>query len=420
MGVGETGRDPVPAMAVLTHILAVLAYALAALLAGLMLPSVLPGAGLVEALAVGAFCFVCGALLHEVVCRRLGQRSLAYALLATHETAVDAVADLDIAHREIARLRQEVAMLESTSRQRIDSEVAVVKTLLGQLYRHLEDGRARATPAAPLLARGAARNAALAAGTGGDLRIIESLHDALEHNRIDLYLQPVVSLPQRKVRYYEAFSRLRDAEGNLLTPDLYLKVAEKSGLIGTIDNLLLFRCTQILRKTKHQKSTIGFFCNLAQHTLRDERFFQQFIDFLSSLPELADSLIFEIAAGDLATFGPSENEKLDRLVRTGCRLSLDHLPHLDFDFSGLARRNFHFVKIDAAKILSAQEQAGVGIVMTDLKDALRRNGIDLIAEKIENERTVVDLMDYNVDFGQGYLFGEPRPSRELDTSSKVA
>ena len=404
-------------MAVLTHILAVFAYALAALLAALMFPNLAPGAGVVEAVAVGAFLFVCGALVHEIVCRRLGQRSLAHALLATHETTVEAVADLEIAHREIARLRQEVVALENTARQRIDSEVAVVKTLLGQLYRHLESSRTRATPAAgPMLALNTAR----AGSTGGDLEIIENLHDALEHNRIDLYLQPIVSLPQRKVRYYEAFSRLRDAHGNLMTPDRYLGVAEKSGLIGTIDNLLLFRCTQILRKSKHQKNAVGFFCNLARHTLHDERFFQQFIDFLSSLPELADSLIFEISAGDLAACGPSENDKLDRLVRTGCRLSLDHLPHLNFDYASLARRHFHFVKIDAATILNPQEQAGVGIAMTDLKDALRRNGIDLIAEKIENERTVAELMDYNVDFGQGYLFGEPRPSRESELPVKVA
>jgi cyclic-di-GMP phosphodiesterase TipF (flagellum assembly factor) len=404
-------------MAVLTHILAIAAYALAAFLAALIVAAAVPGAGVVEAVAAGAFLFVCGALAHEIACRRLGQRSLAHALLATHETAADAVADLDIAHREIARLRQEVVALENTARQRIDSEVAVVKTLLGQLYRHLESGRVRVQPAAgPLQAIGAV----FAGPAGGDLQVIESLHDALENNRIDLYLQPIVSLPQRKVRYYEALSRLRDADGNLLTPDRYLGVAEKSGLIGTIDNLLLFRCTQILRKTKHQKNSVGFFCNLAQHTLRDERFFQQFIDFLSSLPELADSLIFEISASDLAACGPSENDKLDRLVRTGCRLSLDRLPHLDFDFAGLARRHFHFVKIEAAKILSPREQAGIPIAATDLKDALRRNGIDLIAEKIENERTVVDLMDYNVDFGQGFLFGEPRPSREADVPSKVA
>ncbi|HCX66812.1 MAG TPA: diguanylate phosphodiesterase, partial [Rhodobiaceae bacterium] len=48
----------------------------------------------------------------------------------------------------------------------------------------------------------------------------------------------------------------------------------------------------------------------------------------------------------------------------------------------------------------------------DLKELLKRNGIQLIVDKIENEREVVDVLDYDVEFGQGYLFGEPRPVRE--------
>ena len=46
------------------------------------------------------------------------------------------------------------------------------------------------------------------------------------------------------------------------------------------------------------------------------------------------------------------------------------------------------------------------------KAALDRNAIDLIVERIESEETLVELLDYNIDLGQGYLFGEPRPARE--------
>jgi cyclic-di-GMP phosphodiesterase TipF (flagellum assembly factor) len=47
----------------------------------------------------------------------------------------------------------------------------------------------------------------------------------------------------------------------------------------------------------------------------------------------------------------------------------------------------------------------------DLADLLARSGIDLIAERIETETTVVDLLDYDVRFGQGFLFSPPRPVR---------
>jgi cyclic-di-GMP phosphodiesterase TipF (flagellum assembly factor) len=255
---------------------------------------------------------------------------------------------------------------------------------------------------------------------GDDVAILDAIRDALENNRIDLYLQPIVSLPQRKVRYFEAFSRLRDASGTVLTPDRYLAVAERSGMIATIDNLLLFRCTQLLRRFKRLKKNISFFCNLSAHTLRDDKFFEQFTDFLASQPGLAENMIFEVGNAELA--GGAGTSKLDRLKAMGFRLSLDQVPDLNVDYAGLARRNFRFVKIEAAKLLSVANQARATIAPIDLKEALRRNGIDLIAEKIESERTVIDLTDFDVDYGQGYLFGEPRPAREDFnlTANKVA
>src|SRR6185503_2473162 len=72
--------------------------------------------------------------------------------------------------------------------------------------------------------------------------LLETIRSSLEENRVDLYLQPMVSLPQRKLRYYEALSRLRDKEGKVIMPAQYMQVAGRAGLMSVVDNLLLFRC----------------------------------------------------------------------------------------------------------------------------------------------------------------------------------
>ncbi len=61
------------------------------------------------------------------------------------------------------------------------------------------------------------------------LALIETIREALTENRVDLYLQPVVSLPQRKTIFYESFSRLRDVSGRVLMPAEYLSVADAEG-----------------------------------------------------------------------------------------------------------------------------------------------------------------------------------------------
>ena len=62
--------------------------------------------------------------------------------------------------------------------------------------------------------------------------------------------------------------------------------------------------------------------------------------------------------------------------------------------------------------------AGAAVAAEDFKKLLSRHGLNLIAERVEDEKTVVQLLDYAVDYAQGYLFGEPRAVR--DDSVEVA
>ena len=86
---------------------------------------------------------------------------------------------------------------------------------------------------------------------------------------------------------------------------------------------------------------------------------------------------------------------------------MDRVTRLDFDPQELAKRHFKFVKLDAAQIL--KEPA---LAVRALKRDMDRNAIDMIVEKIEHEGELVELLDQSIDFGQGYLFGEPRLSKD--------
>ncbi|MDO9224276.1 MAG: EAL domain-containing protein, partial [Caulobacter sp.] len=120
--------------------------------------------------------------------------------------------------------------------------------------------------------------------------LLDTVKDALAGNRVDLYLQPVVSLPQRRTVFYESFSRLRDESGRVMMPAEYLSVAEPEGLVAAIDNLLLFRCVQIVRRLAKQDRKVGIFCNISLASLSDESFFPQFLEFLSANKDMAGAL----------------------------------------------------------------------------------------------------------------------------------
>lgn len=241
--------------------------------------------------------------------------------------------------------------------------------------------------------------------------VSEMVAAAADANRIDLYLQPIVTLPQRKVRFYEALSRLRTEEGEIIPAVDFVDVAETAGLMPKIDNMLVFRCVQVVRRLQLKSRDVGLFCNINGTTLTDSVYFKQFLDFMRANRALAGSLMFEFTQAAYRSFGPIEHESLAALADCGFRFSMDHVTDLRFEPKELADRSFRFIKVPANLLLNRAATAQSDIQAEDLADLLARNGIDLIGERIENESTVVDLLDYDVRFGQGFLFSAPRPVR---------
>jgi cyclic-di-GMP phosphodiesterase TipF (flagellum assembly factor) len=237
------------------------------------------------------------------------------------------------------------------------------------------------------------------------------VRSAIEGDRIDLYLQPIVTLPQRKVRLYEALSRLRTEQGEIVAASDFVPAAEEAGLMSKVDNFMMFRCVQVVRRLLLKNREVGLFCNISGSTLADASVFAQLLEFLEANRAIAPSIMLEFTQHFLRNAGPRENESLSALAERGFRFSLDNLQDLRLEPRELALRGFRFVKVPASFLLNRAGLADTDIHPADLSDLLSRFGIELIAEKIESEALVVDLLDCDVRYGQGFLFSPPRPVR---------
>jgi cyclic-di-GMP phosphodiesterase, flagellum assembly factor TipF len=329
----------------------------------------------------------------------------------------------DRAHAVTRPLAAEIELLATLVNRLADSVEAHESALVGMAggsrppaasERAVADRAAPvAEPIAPREAAGASEPAVAAghfAGVGKS-EVAAIIRQAVEANRADLYLQPIVALPQRKVRYYEATTRLRTEGGELIEPADFLGPAESGGLMPRIDNLLLFRCVQVVRRLMAKNREIGVFCNIAADTLTDAEFFPQMAEFMQANRALGGALVLEFAQKTVRAMGPIEMESLAALAELGFRFSMDRVIDLRLEPRDLAERGFRFVKVPAPLLLNRAGAGGSDIHPADFSDLLGRFGIDLIAERIESEGTVVDLLDFDVRFGQGSLFSPPRPVR---------
>ncbi|MCJ9428458.1 EAL domain-containing protein [Kordiimonas marina] len=241
-------------------------------------------------------------------------------------------------------------------------------------------------------------------------QLLSVIRSSLSENRVDLYLQPIVGLPARKIVHYECFSRVRDEEGRIILPRQYMRVAESKGLIGTIDNLLLFRLIQLVRRLGRRKPDVRFFCNMSRYSMTDAEFFPQFIDFMTANEEFAGRLVFEISQEDFYTLETDVLERLMTLGRKGFGFSMDMVKDFERDFPALGKQHFQFIKSDVRDLMSTHPEEGD---VEAFKSQLRRNGMELIASRIESEEMVLEALDAEVELAQGYLFGEPASSTNL-------
>jgi cyclic-di-GMP phosphodiesterase TipF (flagellum assembly factor) len=340
--------------------------------------------------------------------------------LGTVETKVDSVLDKALASAQ--PLAAEIEELSTLVKHLADSVAAHEAVLAGL------SGKERIAPAAPAPAMAVIETAAvpmpdpaaapaapiadtIAAFNGlGPDGIVAAIRSAIEGSKIDLFLQPIVTLPQRKVRYYEALSRLKADNGDLVAAADFLKFAEAGGLMPKLDNLSVLRCVQVVRRLLLKNRDIGLFCNLSSATLTDSGF-PRFLEFAEANRAIAPALVFEFTQEAVRAMGPIEHESLAALAERGFRFSMDNLTDLRVEPRELNERGFRFIKAPAALLLNRVGAASTDIHPADLSDLVGRFGIDLIAERIEAEGAVVDLLDYDVRFGQGFLFSPPRPVR---------
>jgi cyclic-di-GMP phosphodiesterase TipF (flagellum assembly factor) len=254
--------------------------------------------------------------------------------------------------------------------------------------------------------------ASVIAAAPDEHRTAAGVREAVEAGRIDLYLQPIVTLPQRKVRHYEALSRMRTDGGEVIAAADFLREAEAAGVMGQIDRLALLRSVQLARRLMANNREIGLFCNIAGATLADADFVAQSIELAEDNRALSSVLVFEFPQRTVQGLELIEREALAALAERGFRFSMDRVSDLRFGPRDLSERGFRFVKAPAELLLNRLNDAGGDIHPADLAHLLARFGIDLIASHIESEASVLDLLDFNVRYGQGVLFAPPRPVRQ--------
>jgi cyclic-di-GMP phosphodiesterase, flagellum assembly factor TipF len=392
-------------------------YATLSVAAAMVIPDRLPmgaaGAPSTWGIAIGVALFLAAALLHEVIARTTAQRRAAKQLAAMQSTTV-ALRDEMRRLRDIQR-SHEVAPDNSAEIEAMAGEMSLLKSLVDQLHAGQVTAaepvgfHRRNAPYHPPVAKFDDDEEAISRASldlNDDAVLLDVVRDALDADRVDLFLQPIVSLPQRRTRFFKCEPRIRVEENIHLPPERYMPVAEREGLLAAIDNMLLFRAVQLVRRLRRRQNPVQFFCKISGETLNDRRFFMDFAGFMQDNRDLSSYLIFEMAQADVYKLTNQQQGEMIKLAKIGFRFSMDQITNPDLFVSDLNAQGFRYVKIDADTLI---RRMGRGDPRA-LKRGLDRGAIDLIVDDVDDEDRLIEVLDFAVDFGLGPLFGPPEPA----------
>jgi cyclic-di-GMP phosphodiesterase TipF (flagellum assembly factor) len=233
---------------------------------------------------------------------------------------------------------------------------------------------------------------------------------ALSEGRLEVHLQPIVSLPQRRTQGYEALPRLRLDENTLLMPHEFMRTVEERGFGPTLDALVLTRALAIARHLGAKDGKIFVSCNFSASTWESARALATLARILDKYRDHAGQLVVEVPQAVFRALHPTSLGLLGAMSANRVRFALDHVADLRFDPQALYDRGIRLVKIPASLLQAyAEGRLQSDIAIGDLAALLGRASVALVADEVEDNPTAADMIELGIGLGQGVAFSPPRP-----------
>lgn len=300
---------------------------------------------------------------------------------------------------EVAKHKETIETLQAQKAHHIREEAVSYRTIEKQPQKPNASKKVAAAPANVTVIEDAE--------SLSDLVVEELTGHAVRSKKIDVFIQPIVRLPQRQRRFYEVFSRVHAKPGVYIPASRYLDIANKNDQIQEIDTLLLAKCLDMVKECCEMEDAPSFFININARTLKNTKFMSHLLNFLSNNKELAERLVFEMPQKEFGSLPASALRVMSGLARLGCSFSLDQVTELEENIQKLQEFRVRYLKADISLFPNSAHQERDYKTLMRAKRVLEGNGIGLIVQGIENEDMMRSILDYDLHYGQGYLFGRP-------------
>ncbi len=246
------------------------------------------------------------------------------------------------------------------------------------------------------------------------IKVVASIHDAIDKGDVEAYLQPKFSMKTGEVVGAEALVRWHNADGSLKYPDQFIPVLEEVGYIVNVDFCVFRQVLESLRRWKEEgRKRVPISVNFSRVHFRDAHFCDKVMAMLREYEVESQYIEIEVTESCISGNAVGMVEQMTRLREHGLKIAMDDFGIGYSSLGMLIDANVDIVKVDKSFIdhyETDQEQQYINRI----GQLVRAAGKDIIFEGVETQKQVDFLRDYGYDKAQGYVFSKPVPIMEFE------
>jgi diguanylate cyclase (GGDEF)-like protein len=239
------------------------------------------------------------------------------------------------------------------------------------------------------------------------LALASELRRAITSDELEVFVQPVVALPTRRVVGVEALVRWRHPQQGLLQPDTFIGLAERTGLIGVLTTSVLTRAIDQCGRWRRSGHELSVAVNLSARGILHDGLTETVAHLLAAHDVPADALTLEITESAVVGRPARALTVLRRLRELGVRLSLDDFGTGYSSLSYLRELPVQAVKIDKSFVSGMLTQDSDATIVRSIIDLARNLGLEVVAEGVEDRAACDRLAALGCDLVQGYYLAPP-------------
>ena len=245
-----------------------------------------------------------------------------------------------------------------------------------------------------------------------EYELIRILKQALTQNEFEVFYQPIYSVKKKKFTTAEALIRLNNEELGFVSPEEFIPVAERNGLILLIGEFV-FRsvCKFIINNKLWEKGIEYIHVNLSAIQCMQEKLHEQLLEIMNFYK--LDYKYIELEVTETAAIASSDTllKNMRSLMENNMNFALDDYGMGYSNTSTILQYPFHTIKLDKSIVWAAMKNEKAQKLLHHTIAMFRDMGIELVAEGVETSEMAVILMKMKCDYLQGFLYSKPVTGR---------